>query len=76
MTHDFAAPPARQASEPDCLAVWGKSATVGLGGPTNNNDLPLTAFFRRHSDRVTASAIVSAAVGLLAVGLPFIVARF
>jgi hypothetical protein len=59
MKHSFAAPPARQASEPDCLAVWGA-------------DLPLTAFFRRHSDRVTASAIVSAIVGVLAFGLPFI----
>ena len=69
----FAAPPARQAN--DRLA--GNPAAAGWDGADSNGaaDLPLTAFFRRHADAVTVSAIAAALAGAAAFGLPFLLAR-
>lgn len=67
----YAAPPARQASATDCLPVWGADQAANQA----DFDLPLTAFFRRHSARVEASVIAAALTGVAAFLLPFLLAR-
>jgi hypothetical protein len=62
----FTAPPARQAINPDRLPVWGRQ--VG-------DDLPPTAFFRRHSRTIEATTIAAAIAAAAAFILPFVLAR-
>lgn len=59
--HDFAAPPARQAH--DRLA--------GIQGA----DLPLTAFFRRHSGTIAVACVALALAALAGFVVPFLLGR-
>jgi hypothetical protein len=60
------APPARQAAT---SRLAGKPAPIGRYGA---DDLPLTAFVRRHANGIEAATLVVALTAIAAFGLPFL----